>query len=270
MRNQKINSLITNQNCRLSVQISLTGLSFLVSSLEGEPVYFFEKEFDNAHNPEELLFELQQLFKNKEELRHEFTKVVLIYTTNNYSLVPSSLFDENKVSEYLKFNTKILSNDFISHDFIDNHDAVVVYVPFININNYIFEKYGSFEYYHSASLLLKYLLSSEKHAKDTKVHLHITREQFECIIINQGNLQLCNSYTYKTPEDFIYYVLFCFEQLKLNPDTIETIVFGAISETDDIFKVLYTYIRNVHFMEVNLPEISEVKNHEQYLLKTTL
>ena len=184
--------------------------------------------------------------------------------------MPSSLFDENKASEYLKFNTKILRNDFISFDEIENENSVVVYVPFVNINNYIFERYGSFKYYHASTLLVQNLLNTGKHSEKTQVYLHVHAQQFECIIITKGKLQLCNSYTYKTPEDFIYYVLFGFEQLKLNPDTVQTILCGDISLESDLYEVLYTYIRDVSFMEHSLPKLANEQTHQHFLLKTTL
>ena len=260
----------TDQTSRLSVQISLTGLSFLVSSQDGDPLFFHEKKLDRAHTPEELLLECDDILKDTQELQGSFSNVQLIYSTNTYCTVPLSLFDENKASEYLKFNTKILGNDYIAYDTIKNHDMVVVYVPFININNYFFDRYGSFEYYHATSILLEQFLNKEKHHKDETVYLHVRNNEFDCIVIKNGALQLCNTYYYKTPEDFIYYVLFCFEQLKLNPDSVTTYICGDISKSDENFEVLYTYIRNISFVDHDFPNIGEQENHYQYILKTQL
>lgn len=263
-------NITNNQPKRLSVQVTLTGLSFLVASENEEVLFFTEKNFDTTHTPEELLFELRSLVTNNEALQGSFEKVSLIYTTLNYSLVPSSLFDENKASEYLKFNTKILSNDFISYDEIDGQSAVVVYVPLVNINNFMFEQYGSFEYYHSSTLLVQNFLNAEKHSEEVKVYLHILKEQVDCIIIDKGKLVLCNSYTYKTPEDFIYYVLFCFEQLKLNPETVATVLCGDISEESEVFSILYTYVRTISLLNHSLPTLADEQEQQHFLLKSTL
>ncbi len=266
----KKNSTYTNQAKRLSVQISLTGLSFLVTSPEGDILSFSEKYFKTIHTPEELLFELTQSLKQEESLQEQFEHVKLIYTTNNYSLVPTSLFDDTKASEYLKFNTKILRNDYISHDEISSYGITVVYVPFMNINNFIFGKYGTFKYYHSTTILLKTLLDSQKNTIGSKVYLHLSKNQFDCIVIKNGKLQLCNTYSFKTPEDFMYYVLFCMEQLGLNPETAETIVCGDITMEDSNYEMLYTYVRNVSFMSHSFPKIAEEATHEQLVLKANL
>ena len=267
---KKSNNINADQPNRLSVQITLTGLSFLVSSLDGEVLFFSEKNFDTPLTPEELLLELTEAISEEEMFQGKFENVNLIYTTHNYTLVPGTLFDEDKASEYLKFNTKILGNDYISYDEIENQNTVIVYVPFVNINNYIFDKYGTFNYYHGCTLLVKDLLNIEKHSQSTKVYLHVLEDQFECIIFTNGKLQLCNSYTYKTAEDFVYYVLFCFEQLKLNPNEVETVLCGSITSESDLYDILYTYVRNVSFIDRSLPQLADEKAHQHYLLKTAL
>ena len=81
--------------------------------------------------------------------------------------------------------TFILTNDFISHDTLENQEIVVVYVPYVNINNYFFEKYGSFQYYHATSILIKTISKSEEFSKEPKVYLHIQPENFDCLLFKK-------------------------------------------------------------------------------------
>jgi hypothetical protein len=268
------NNILTNSYKRLSVQVSLTGLSFLVSHQDTKDTIFFtEKHFDRSYTPEELLFEIQHLIAREAALSDNFVSVTIIYATNMFAVVPAPLFDETKLSEYLKFNAKILANDFIAHDALTNHDMVVVYVPFVNINNYFFDHYGAFQYLHSSSVLLKTLLDSEKHGTTPKVFIHIRKEQFDLIVLKKGQLQLCNTYAFKTPEDYMYYVLFCLEQLNLNPDSIETYLIGAIDKADALYEISYRYIRNISFYNANFEGISFAESalpHQHFLLKNSL
>ncbi len=270
----KSNNILTNSNKRLSVQVSLTGLSFLVSVFDTKDVLFFsEKKFKDHRTPEELLFELKDEFSENNELQDSFKEVSVIYATNIYSLVPGSLFDETKASDYLKFNSKILGNDFIAHDILQNQGIVVVYVPFVNINNYLFDRFGGFQYYHATTILLKLILNAEKHSRDDKVYVHVQDSTFDLIAIKDGNLQLCNSYSYKTPEDFIYYILFSLEQLKLNPDTVETVLCGSITKEDTLYEIIYRYIRNVAFTTLESFREEGFSNSDtppNFLLKNSL
>lgn len=271
---KSINSDRLHNNKRLSVQISLTGLSFLVTPSDNKEVLFFlEETFESSTTPEDLLDTIVATIKSNEQLQNSFNQVTLLYATNLYTLVPLSLFDEKKASEYLKFNSKILANDFISHDTLKNQDIVVVYVPYININNYFFEKYGSFQYYHATSILIPTILTAEKFIKEPKVYVNIQPESFDCIVVKEGSLKLCNTFSYRTAEDFIYYLLFCMEQLKLNPERTEVVLMGTIKKESDIFEILYTYVRNVSFVSKNFSELSfseDIKQHQHVVLKNSL
>jgi len=140
----KTNKIPENIHTRLSVQVSLTGLSFLVINSETrESLYFSEKILGSGVTPEELLQEVDAVISENEILQSKFDEVIVIYSNNIYTTVPLSLFDETKASEYLKFNAKILSNDFIAHDILESFDIAVIYIPLVNINNYFFERFGS-------------------------------------------------------------------------------------------------------------------------------
>ncbi|MGO3181977.1 MAG: DUF3822 family protein [Aequorivita sp.] len=266
----KIQSTIQN---RLSVQVSLNGLSFLVTTPQNkEVVFFLEKILDYSTTPEELLMEIESIMFDNKILNSDFKEVSLVYSTPIYSLVPASLFDETKASEYLKFNSKILANDYMAHDILEDQDIVVVYVPFMNINNFFFEKYGSFSYYHSTTILLKSILENEKYSLP-KMYLHFQKNSFDCVVLKNGELQLCNSYSYKTPEDFIYYTLFCMEQLKLNPENLPVFLCGEIEKDDENYEIAYTFIRNIEFAESDsfIKKItSNDKPHQHIILKSTV
>ncbi|WP_078056380.1 DUF3822 family protein [Aequorivita aquimaris] len=273
MMQQKKTNIQNTINNRLSVQISLNGLSFLVTNpASEEPVFFLENVLDHSTTPEELLMEIETIMFKNEILNTAFAEVSVVYSTPVYSLVPAPLFDETKASEYLKFNSKILANDYMAHDLVENQNIVVVYVPFMNINNFFFEKYGSFSYYHSVTVMLKTILEKENYSLP-KIFLHFQKNSFDCIVLKNGELQLCNSYTYKTPEDFIYYTLFCMEQLHLDSDNIPVILCGEIEKEDDNFKIAYTYIRNLEFMDSNYTATRSLDNdrpHNHFILKNVI
>jgi len=271
---QKFTTLSSTNNIsriqlRLSVQISLNGLSFLVTNHENKEVFFEEHKLNHSTTPEELLMEIESIISEKEILNSTFTDVSLIYSTPVYSLIPTVLFDETKTSEYLKFNSKILANDYVAHDELDTWGITVAYVPFMNINNFFFEKYGSFNYYHSISILLKTILKKEKYSLP-RMYLHFQQNSFDCIILKEGSLELCNTYSFNTPEDFIYYTLFSMEQLKLNPETLPVFLCGDIDEGDSNYNMAYTYIRNLEFLNISdfTPKLNvDAEGHRHFIIK---
>ena len=77
-------------------------------------------------------------------MNNSFTNVTIVHNNDLSTLVPEELFNKNHVADYLKFNSKILKSDFIAYDSILENSSVNVYVPYININNYIYDKFGTF------------------------------------------------------------------------------------------------------------------------------
>lgn len=267
---EKNNNRVQNINSRLSVQVSLIGLSFLVTNLETKATLFYsEKKFPDPLTPEELLLEIQDVISKMERVNIEFKEVIVVYSSKMHATVPLPLFEESRASEYLKFNSKILSTDFIALDILETHDIVVVYVPFVNINNFFFEKYGSFQYYHGVTSLLKSVSNLEKHSIVPKMYLHLQDGMVDCVIVKDGLLELCNTYSYKTPEDLIYYILFCLEQLKLNPETIPLFLCGNIEKGDPNYEILYTYIRTIKFVE-NTISLTLEATHKDFLINNAL
>ena len=208
-------------NLELSIQLSLSGLSFCILNKDSNTIIEVkEVRFEKSLNPLEVLDELKTLFNNETILNNSFTKVTVIHDNDLSTLVPKTLFNENHLADYLKFNTKILKSDFIAYDSILENSSVNVYVPYININNYIYDKFGSFIFKHVSSVLIESILRIEKGSTSPKVYVHVSFNHFEIIVVKEGILELYNTFTYNSKEDFIYYILFTAEQLNLYPEIL--------------------------------------------------
>ena len=126
---------------------------------------------------------------------------------------------------------------------------VSVYVPYVNINNFLIDQFGAFEYRHYSTVLVEKLLNDYTKNDSVSFFINVATTHFEIIVSKDKKLLLYNTFTYKTSEDFIYYILFAVEQLKLNVEDISVVLLGEIKKQDALFKIVYKYIRNVSFLE---------------------
>ena len=122
-----------------------------------------------------------------------------------------------------------------------------MFVPYININNYIYDKFGAFTYKHYSTILVSEILKQEKHNQEPSLYIHINDLQFDLIIVKNSKLLFYNSFEYTTNKDFIYYILFTIEQLSLNPETLNTVLLGKVVKDDELYSIAYKYIRHVSF-----------------------
>ncbi|MDO6759559.1 DUF3822 family protein [Tamlana sp. 2_MG-2023] len=235
-------------NIELSIQLSLSGLSFCILNRNlNSIINLGEFQFEKKLNPLELLDRLKELFNNQKALSYDFSKVSVIHDNDLSALVPQSLFSEDCLADYLKFNSKILKSDYITFDTISENDSVNVYVPYININNFIYDKFGAFTFKHISTVLIENILQIEKNKLNTRVYIHVSTGHFEIVVVENSKLKLYNTFTYGSKEDFIYYILFTAEQLNLNPETLKLVFLGQIEKGDKLYEIAYKYIRNISF-----------------------
>ena len=81
--------------------------------------------------------------------------------------------------------------------------------------------------------------------------VHIADSHFEIIVIQNQKLILYNSFEYQTSEDFLYYLLFTAEQLHLNPESMKLFFLGKCTESDELYKKAYQYVRNTTLLDVS-------------------
>ncbi|WP_040279013.1 DUF3822 family protein [Psychroserpens damuponensis] len=236
----------------LSIQIRLSGLSFCILNRTSNVIEFIKHVLlEKKATPYELLNDLKNTIASHTEFQQPFDSVTCIYQNELSCLVPNELFDENNMADYLKFNAKILKTDFISFDHLVAAKSANVYVPLININNYIFETFGSFDYKHASSIMIETFLQQALQSSETTFCINVNDATFEIICTENKRLLFYNTFEYATKEDFIYYVLFTIEQLKLNPETIKISLTGNIKVDDSLYTILYKYIRFVEFLQPN-------------------
>jgi len=268
----KINSTIILENTKdikLSIQFHLDGFSFCITdNSTGDIVYFFKKLFEEKQmTPEILMQKVNAQFKEDTYLQKDFSSILVIHENNLSTLVPNKYFSEDKLVEYLNFNIKTLATDYIAFDEIQEMNAKNVYVPYVHINNYLFQNFGTFEYKHHTTVLIEKLLSLG-HYEEKKVYVNVASKNFDVIVIQNKQLKFSNSFHFETKEDFIYYILFTFEQLKLDVENIELYFCGDIELESEIYNSTYQYIRNIFFLESNNPIFDQISasKHSNYIL----
>ena len=270
---KETNNTTTNSIFRLSIQVDLNGLSFCtLNSLEHrvEQLVHYPTA-QRIDHPDALLDFIKSL--ELERLGTGFRDVQIIHSNELSAFVPKAFFNKNTLSDYVKYNTKILANDFIDYDLIATSEMVNVYVPYVNINNYFFDLFGAFEYRHAASILVESLLGDATPFAEPKMYVHIRPFQFEIVVIQQRRVLLYNSYRYQTKEDFIYYILFAAEQLQLNPEAFQLCLLGAVDTDHELYQIAYTYVRHVKTLKpnlkVNTADYDEEEVNRNYVLLNT-
>ena len=262
------NNIEVTSKRKLSIQFSLDGFSFCTTNTHNEVIEFSSYTFSKTKNSPELVLEkLQDIFKKEKSLQYDFETVTVIHQNNLNTLVPNEYFKKDALKSYLKYSIKTIATDLITFDELDFMNSKNVYIPYVNINNFLFQNFGEFEYKHYSSVLLEKLFSIA--SNDICCYIHVSKSTFDIVIIKNSNLQFFNIFEYKTKEDFMYYVLFTLEQLELSTEETLVTVLGDIEEDSDLFRLMYTYIRNIDFLSSKNAVFNnqkEISKHSNFIL----
>ena len=254
---------------KLSIQFSLDGFSFSVYNIiSKKEVYFREYEFENSQvTPENLLLKIKDIFNTDTQLQNDFSSVLVIHQNNLSVLVPNRYFNEKELASYLNFNVKKLTIDYVAFDHLKALESKNIYIPYVNINNYLFQNFGEFEYKHHSTVLIEKLLNSKNNIEKT-MFVNVSKNSLDIVVLENNQLILFNTFSYNTKEDFIYYILFVAEQLNLNVNEFSLYFTGKVNIEDAIYKITYKYIKNVYFLESNNPLFTElnIASHSNFIL----
>lgn len=261
-------SIVDKTYRKLAVQVSLNGLSFATfNTLTGKPLAVKTISMGKVNVTSKIEDLFAEAFQNNPELKNGYDEIVIIHSNNLSTFVPAALFDEEYLGSYLQFNTKVFETDFFAFDELPNYEMNNVYIPYVNMNNYFIDQFGTFDYKHANSILVQKLLELSKNNEERKMFVHVSDSHFEIIILQNQKLQLFNTFEYQTPEDFIYYILFTAEQLHLNPENFKLELLGKISEGDELFNIAYKYVRNVSLFGQNHTDpFTETESREHFIL----
>ena len=225
--------------------------------------------FENENiTPQKQVDFITKQFETNELLKNSFNKINVTHSNNLSTFVPLPFFKEDHLSEYLQYNLKVLENEFIAYDTIESAEIATVYIPFVHLNNYLFDKFGSFEYKHSSSVLVESLLKETLANDKTHFFVNVETGIFQIVVLKNKKLEFFNTFNFKTKEDFIYYILFTAEQLSLNPEEFLLSFLGDIEKESELYEITYKYIKNINFFQPNyiLAEDLKISNHSHFTL----
>jgi hypothetical protein len=186
-------------------------------------------------------------------------------------LVPAPLFSREHLASYYDFSFEHSQGESLHADHLNAVEGYNVYAVSNLVEHVLLKHFHSIHVRHFTSSLIGSVMSENKNMEGQKVCLHTGANTFEMLVVSGKTLRFYNSFKYRSPEDFMYYALFSFEQLGINPEVAEVVLLGEIEKSAAIYAVLNKYIRNIRFGKRPSQfgfskDISELPGHFYYSL----
>jgi len=236
----KINKLNSFSIINLTINIGYNEIGFILyDNIENILIDSTDLTFDDST---EIDIIITKYFDDK-KFNNLLNLITVNHHNNLHTIVPQALFDKNNIKNYLKFNSSLLKNDEYLYDVVKINECINVFVPVkFNISN--LQQYSKkVTQKHYTTNLINEVYKIEKNNTNSNLYLNINNSKIDIILISNNQLKFINTFDYSTDEDIVYYVLFCFEQLNLNPENSPVILAGDFNEST--YNMIFKYIRHV-------------------------
>jgi hypothetical protein len=199
--------------------------------------------------PGQLLEKIGHISESVPLLRSRFRQVRVLWGGTKCTLVPTELYDEKQASSYIHFTQSLQPGSAVFSDQLKNLQAGNVYAIPSVIKEYLNQVYPGHHLKHYLTILVESLLViNMREPSDTKIFVNVSAQTFDLIILRKGKLLFCNTFEFRSAEDFLYFVLFTFGQLQIDPAGAAVTLIGDILRPSAIYDLLLKYIREVSFI----------------------
>lgn len=233
----------------LSIQAGTDGITYAVFDPPKNKYiilkrYSFGEEIPEFKYPDRL----QKLLAEDEFLQKEFLSVYLIWNNPRTTLLPSALFDKEKIKQYFEFNQVLNDPDELHASHIKNLDAYLIFPIHHEIANILIRHYPAMKFFNQASPFIEHAL--HYHAGDTgSVHLNIHDRFFDIIVLLNRALILHNTFNYSHVQDLIYFIMNVYEKVSLDHTAIPLYISGLVEKNSDKIHQLKKFFKTIYFSQ---------------------
>lgn len=234
----------STENYELSVQAGPDGFSFcLLDTLRNKVVLL------RSHEPEENKYlnaeNIREIIEKDDFLTKSYRDRRIVIPSSKFTLVPSALFDPARKDDFFALNYRTEDDRPILFNKSDDPDAYIIFSVAKGTRDMFDSFYPSLSpLAHITSLFNHIAIARKNHAR--YIHLHTERDYFQLIVFEGEHLKFCNSFTYKSVSDIMYFVFNVFTKLGLKND--ETIfISGMSSKNNELPASLKEYVSTIKY-----------------------
>jgi len=230
---------LANKNLHLSIELREANL--IACLLDKDTNQYLAWASYNRKDAKNIKRPLESILK-EELLNYKCSSSSVVFTHNSALLIPSTFFSKESLRDYLKQQNLIKPGLSPHSDFIKNNDCYSIYAVDSNDYSLLREKYPHAILRHHSSIFVEYLLALHKDSIKNEVHVYVFDGYMDVVALQAGKLVLYNRYYIQTPNDFTYFLLWVYEELKLKPEDSPCYFYGEITEKSEMFELTLKYL----------------------------
>lgn len=235
-------TLQTNDEHNLKIRISNKRVSYVLENENVSTVLRQDINFSTEHEYDGTL--LTRVF-NQPELRLKNENVSVLYEYGDYQLVPSELYREEYQHDFFEIYQGELEKKVLETALLPKWGIHFMYALPEAATLFMRQLYPDATHEHHVFQLLK----KQVDKSSEKMYVNVREEVLDIVVVQDKALQLVNSFSLKSIEDAIYFILNIFEQLELDVATFPMVLIFADNINDDLVDILKKYVVHVELIK---------------------
>lgn len=238
----------------LSIQVDELGLTYtILDSVRNKYIALKSIPFETKANSHQLPVFCERIVKSEEFLEKSYKSVKLIYHNQKAVLVPMPLFNKENMADFFAFSHEFAGNqEKLFFNRIENISSQNIFSVPTELAIKFSELFPSIVFYNQGTPLIENLMYRYKNKTgQQKVIVHLSENFFDVAVIDTPKLLLYNTFKFQDENDFIYFLMYIFEQLKLNPEKTEVVLSGKIEKNSPHHNMIKRYIHQIRFDRLN-------------------
>jgi Protein of unknown function (DUF3822) len=214
-------------------QCSFAVMNYLSKELV-EFGYYTSKEDENDY---------KSFFEGIESLNNRYYQTAIAYEANESVQIPSVVYKYEDGQLHLDATYGKNVHTTVVSENVPGWNLHNVYRLPASLHSVISWKFLSAKSWSIYSVLLKDHTSKN----DEAMIIDFKTDEFSMIILKRNKLLLAKTYSYTSPEDVLYYLLKCCQQLDLSQQKIKISLSGLIEKDSSIYRELFKYFIDLEF-----------------------
>lgn len=244
--------------CDLLIHIGFETFQYaIVDIVRDELKSLTEYQIPASLDPKELIKAIEKLPENQREFKFPFNKVSISFDTFNFTLIPESLYENDKLDSYAGYfqsaiRGEILINAIKSEKIMN---ACSIHRELHSFLNKTFNKP------HICSQSASFIEGIKKTYKDKvqdALYLDVQEKHIQLAMFNKSGLSLYNIFDCQNSDELNYYLLHLINTLQIQPEKFAITLSGKINTEDEYHKRVQKY-----FKEINWADSRLIVNHPQ-------
>lgn len=146
------------------------------------------------------------------EMQTSYEHMRWVYESDNYSLVPDVVFSPHEALDLLGFHAGLAKNATVSYNPLKDWSVVLIFEWPLALKKAL----QRFAVDHIEHHIAVFLSESVERSKSQEMHVAFRKERIDVFIQNRGNIEIMNTYEFRSSEDCVYHILNTFEQLNMD------------------------------------------------------